>query len=119
MIRWAIKKEESVKIVAVMRVQSKTADESLEYPGMIKSDIQKNLSFKISGRLKELNVNEGDYVEAGQILGVIDTQGLESQLLGIDSKTGVAQKEIAKAKEAWSSLPMLQQAIQQKQSRTS
>lgn len=95
------KKEETVKTVAVMRVQSKIADESLEYPGMIKSDIQKNLSFKISGRLKELNVNEGDFVEAGQILGVIDTQDLESQLAGINSKTGVAQKEIAKAEEAY------------------
>ena len=95
------KKEETIRTVAVMDVQSKVADETLEYPGMIKSDIQKKLSFKLSGRLKQVYVNEGDFVVDGQILGTIDTQDVASQLAGIESKTGVAQKEISKAKEAY------------------
>ncbi len=89
------------KTVQVMITEKKLADETLEYSGIIKPDVQKNLSFKIAGRLHELFVNEGDYVEAGQMLGSIDTQDVNMQLNSLNSQSSATAKEIEKAKEAF------------------
>jgi HlyD family secretion protein len=41
--------------------------------------IEIDVSAKTSGRIKDILVNEGDFVEVGQILAVMDTQQLEAQ----------------------------------------
>jgi RND family efflux transporter MFP subunit len=93
-------KEESFKTVDIEKVEKKLENEILEYSGMINQDIQKNMSFKTAGKLDQIFVNEGDYVEDGQALGIIDTKDMNLQLLGLDSQLKVVEKEILKAKEA-------------------
>jgi RND family efflux transporter MFP subunit len=95
-------KEETFKTVAVMEVQSRLTDDTLEYSGMIQSEIQKNLSFKISGRLDQMFVREGEFVEAGQMLGSIDTQDAKLQLNSINMQMEAAGKEILKVSESLS-----------------
>lgn len=41
--------------------------------------VEIDVSTKTSGRIKEILVDEGDFIEAGQILAVMDTQQLEAQ----------------------------------------
>ncbi|WP_454919182.1 HlyD family secretion protein [Xanthobacter sediminis] len=64
-----------------------------------------DVSAKIAGRIKDILVDEGDFVEAGQVLGHMDTEQLEAQrrqaqaqlqraLIGIDTaKSLVTQRE--------------------------
>ncbi len=41
--------------------------------------VEIDVSTKTSGRIKDILVNEGDFVEAGQVLAVMDTQQLEAK----------------------------------------
>lgn len=41
--------------------------------------VEIDVSAKTSGRIKEILVNEGDFVDAGQVLAVMDTQQLQAQ----------------------------------------
>ncbi|AHK04997.1 MULTISPECIES: HlyD family secretion protein [Rhizobium/Agrobacterium group] len=41
--------------------------------------VEIDVSAKTSGRIKEILVNEGDFIDAGQILAVMDTQQLQAQ----------------------------------------
>ena len=95
-------KEETYKTVEVLKIEPKLTEDTLEYTGIIQSEVQKNLSFKIAGRLDQLFVSEGEYVEDGQMLGSIDTQDVKLQLSSVESQLGAAGKEIAKAREAFS-----------------
>jgi HlyD family secretion protein len=70
--------------------------------------VEIDVAAKIAGRVKEILVNEGDFVTAGQILARMDTQVLEAQLseaqanlqralIGIEiAKSQVVQREAEK-----------------------
>jgi len=95
-------KDEDYKSVGVITTEKRLENETLKYTGIIQPDVQKNLSFKIAGRMDELFVSEGDYVEKGQKLGSIDSQDVNMQLASLSSQSNAASKEIQKAKEALS-----------------
>ncbi|RJP57831.1 MAG: efflux RND transporter periplasmic adaptor subunit [Candidatus Auribacter fodinae] len=48
-----------------------------EYPGRVQASDRVDLSFRVSGPLIELPVNQGDYVEAGQLVARIDPRDFE------------------------------------------
>jgi HlyD family secretion protein len=56
------------------------------------------LSFKISGRLDELAVQEGDWVEAGYVLARLETGDLERQIEQAQAALAVSQANLAQAK---------------------
>ena len=45
--------------------------------GSIEPDLAVNLGFDLPGRVAEVNVDLGDYVQQGQVLGRLDTTDLE------------------------------------------
>lgn len=71
--------------------------------------IEIDVSTKIPGRIKEILVNEGDFVSAGQVLARIDTEQLEAQrrqaqaqlrraIIGVDTaKSLIKQREAERA----------------------
>jgi len=56
--------------------------------------IEVDVATKLAGCLAELMVDEGDFVTAGQVLAIMDTQVLEAQLA--QAKSNVRQAESAK-----------------------
>lgn len=51
-----------------------------EYPGQVQSKIQADLAFEVPGRLISLAVDEGERVQEGAILAMLDPRNYESRL---------------------------------------
>ncbi len=70
---------------------------NLELPGVV--EIQEvRLGSKIGGRIGEVLVNEGDTVEAGQLLVHYETPELEAQSIQQQARLAAAEADLAKAK---------------------
>ncbi len=54
---------------------------------------QVDISTKYAGRIKEVLANEGDTVDAGQVVATMDTEPLEAQLRAANAKTREAQDD--------------------------
>jgi len=94
-------KEEAFKTVRTEVARLKVSDQTLAYSGVVKAEVEKNLSFKSSGRVEKLVVDEGDTVEPGQVLAILDTTDLELQVMSTGSQLLASEKEIAINKEAY------------------
>lgn len=94
-------KEEAFKTVEMEVTRLKVSDKTLVYSGVVKAEVEKSLSFKLSGRVEELLVKEGESVEIGQVLGTLDTTDLELQVNSTRSQLLAAEKEIAIKKESY------------------
>ena len=54
-----------------------------------------NISSKLSGQLEEILVQEGDFVEPGQVLARIKVSALEAQLREVQAQQRQAQEGVA------------------------
>jgi membrane fusion protein, multidrug efflux system len=66
-----------------VRVQPVTTDNHsriLQYSGLIASNAQARLSFKIGGIISKIYVREGDHVAAGQLLATLDLTEIDAQV---------------------------------------
>ncbi len=66
----------------------------LEYSGMIASDREAKLSFKIGGIIAHTYVKEGDPVHAGQLLAVLDMTEIGAQVLQSVQGTEKASRDL-------------------------
>ncbi len=64
---------------ATARVEERELPRELELTGTLTSVRQATLSTRLSGRLLEMSVEEGDRVNAGQVVARVDTSDLESR----------------------------------------
>ncbi|MBW4538812.1 MAG: efflux RND transporter periplasmic adaptor subunit [Myxacorys chilensis ATA2-1-KO14] len=64
--------------------------------GIIEAKQSTNVSPKSSGRLKSLLVDEGDAVQAGQVVAYMDDSSLRGQLLGAQGSLEAAQANLKK-----------------------
>jgi len=94
-------KEEAYKTVETQEVKMRISDRTLKYSGVVKSQVQKNMSFKTSGRVAQILVNEGEYIEAGQAVAILDTTDTRLQVSSISSQLSASQKNVALAKESY------------------
>jgi RND family efflux transporter MFP subunit len=62
----------------------------LQYSGLIASNAESRLSFKIGGMISKIDVKEGDHVSTGQLLATLD-------LTEIDAQVQQAQQNVEKA----------------------
>ncbi len=85
-------KEEAYKTVETQEVKMRISDRTLKYSGVVKSQVQKNMSFKSTGRVAQILVNEGDYIEAGQAVAILDTTDTRLQVSSISSQLSASQK---------------------------
>lgn len=74
-------------------VERKTIPIAITANGTINADRSINLSPKSAGIIKSLLVKEGDRVQQGQLIGVMDDSGLRGQALQMEAQ--VAQQEAA------------------------
>ena len=80
------------KPVKVTEVKEETAVSELTYMGIVTPLEVKKLSFKSAGKIKDIEVSEGDKITKGQVLASIDTKDL-----GYSVEAAKAVKDAAKA----------------------
>ncbi len=94
--------EQVVRPVLVEEVSNiETAD--LSFNGVIQSASRAELSFKTNGRLVELLVQEGDYVEAGAVIAKLDSADAQIALTSARVERDNARAEYQRAKKLYES----------------
>lgn len=68
------------KPVQLATVRSESFTRTLVVPGIVEPDTRIDLSFRVSGHVAELYVDEGDRVEAGRVLAKLDLTDLSREL---------------------------------------
>lgn len=79
-IFWYIKSREPKTTYTTADVEKGTLSQTVSVTGKINPNEQIDLTFKTTGKLKSISVDVGDMVKKGQILAIIDTGSLFSQL---------------------------------------
>ena len=51
-----------------------------EFSGIVRESAELNLAFRVAGRIEEIFVREGDFVNAGQLVALMDARDYEIQL---------------------------------------
>lgn len=76
---------------------------SVSVTGELRSDVELNLNFEVAGRVSEVKVKKGDKVAAGDVLAVVDGQGLSEKLDSAEAaldqakaQAGINDDEIAR-----------------------
>lgn len=97
------KKAESRPAVAVSlaKVQEETIPDVYEATGTVKARVSSVLSARVMGYVREIRVQAGDSVKAGQVVAVLEAKEIE---------TGLRQAEAAR-NEARSAMPEVNNAI--------
>ncbi len=74
-----------------------------QFPGEVRADQRAELAFLVSGPLVELPLQEGQLVEAGQLLARIDPRDFENERLGRQADLTEAQAQFERINRAFSS----------------
>lgn len=82
--------------VVIADLQSSLALDE-KFTGIIQPRRSSDLGFSAGGRIAALNVDVGDRVTDGQILGVLDTRALRSQLVSAEARVNEARASHALA----------------------
>jgi len=75
-----------------------TIEEVVSATGTIKSAQDADLSFKVSGELTALNVDAGDYIEAGQELASLNATDLDASAMEAEAAVKVAEAQLDEVK---------------------
>lgn len=92
MLRRSITPATKVKVATVTMITGSDAAANLVATGYVVAQRKAEVASKGTGRLKELNFDEGDTVEAGQIIAVLENDDIKA---GLDqARAGLHQAEV-------------------------
>ena len=83
---------EIIRPVRYEKVIMYGGEQTRTFSGVSKSGLETNLSFKVGGTLRQLNVEVGDQIRAGQLIGVLDATDYNLQL--DQTKSASTQAEV-------------------------
>ena len=86
--------------VKTLLVEETSTPDIVNYVGLLKADQLVSLSFKAQGRLLRLNVEEGDFVKASDVLATLEPLDLDYALAATQTDVDGARAQLAKAKDA-------------------
>ncbi|MEE3215117.1 MAG: biotin/lipoyl-binding protein, partial [Pseudomonadota bacterium] len=72
--------QQQVHPVKLVALDAKRQGMLMRYPGQVQASERSELSFRVGGELRELAVQPGDEVEAGDLIARLDDRDAESQL---------------------------------------
>jgi len=78
--------EEVIQTVKTDTAQVYGEKQKVTFPGKVKAASDVNLSFRISGPIAKIYVNEGNYVKKGQTLAKMDARDYEIQLSATEAE---------------------------------
>lgn len=108
---------DNIKNVKPETVTLSSISTEVEYASKLKPLQQVNISPKTPGRVSEVKVDEGDRVEKGQVLFVLDSKDLEAQLKQQQANLGISRASLEKTTSSSYEQQVLQaeQAVQNAQ----
>ena len=89
----------NLSAVEVMELQPDTIEKHLTYAGKIEANKSVSVTPKVSGRVQEIMVDEGDYVQEGQVLFTIDQSDLLDQIATLESQLKISDASVSSAQE--------------------
>ncbi len=95
------KKVEVVRPVKVMTVKAATASFSHGFPGKVRASRRSELSFKVSGPLVALPVEEGQHVKKGDLVAQIQMRDFQTALDEARARNLEAEKQFRRYKELY------------------
>ncbi|AYO31940.1 efflux RND transporter periplasmic adaptor subunit [Biomaibacter acetigenes] len=88
-------KEEAAVPVKVMKTAKSNIEDIVTFTGQIEAGDEVKVVGKISGRVKEVNFEVGDYVQAGEPLVILETDELYDQLSQAEATLASAKANLA------------------------
>lgn len=86
--------------VETLEIKGSDMANATSYSGVIEESESSNLSFSTAGTIKQFNVNPGDRVAKGQVLGVLDDSSLKNAY-------DIANATLAQAQDAYNRMKIL------------
>lgn len=80
--------------VSVITAKNGSIAETFSTTGTIVSQSEVNITPKVSGRLLSLNIEEGTYVNAGQVIGQIEHTEVDAQIAQARAQASIAQSNL-------------------------
>lgn len=94
-----IEKDSNGVYANLMKVKKDKLIEELNFIGTVRNDSSSTLSTKITGEINQILINEGDYVEKGDSLLILDKSQLEASMKTILQKENTLNTQISYLKE--------------------
>ncbi|HEB69951.1 MAG TPA: efflux RND transporter periplasmic adaptor subunit [Desulfobulbus sp.] len=96
-----VEKAEVVRPVKIMTVRSGAASFSHGFPGTVRASRRSELSFKVSGPLVALPVEEGQHVKKGELIAQIQKRDFQTALDEARARNLEAEKQFRRYKELY------------------
>lgn len=93
----AARPAETVRNVAVLAVQQASIPDPLEAVGTVRAEQASQLSSQVMGNIVEVRAHEGDHVQRGQVLAVIDDSQPRAAVDRATAADGAAQQQLVAA----------------------
>ncbi len=102
--------KQSVEIIRPVRYQEVKmyrGQQTRTFSGVSKASLETNLSFKVSGTIKQINAKVGNQVNAGQLIAVLDATDYKLQLEQTKSSLTQAEVQMRNAKSNYERISIL------------
>lgn len=83
-------------VVRVAQVKLASSDRVVTLPAEVRADQRTTLYAKVSGYLKEVRVDKGDRVKAGQVLAVLESPDLDEQVRAAEAELVLRKQQLAR-----------------------
>ena len=93
-------KNANLSAVEVMELKPDSIEKYLTYAGKIEANKTVSVTPKVSGRVQEIMVEEGDTVQEGQVLFTIEKTDYQNQVASLESQLKVTDASVSSAQEA-------------------
>jgi RND family efflux transporter MFP subunit len=87
-----------IRPVRVITIGERAGSDSVTLTGTVQARPEVNLSFRVDGRLVERQVQIGDALRPGQVIGRLDPQNEESALQAARAQSSAAQARLVEAR---------------------
>ena len=94
-----VKEKPIVKNVYMVHDEPIAGNTFRSFPGVVKAAQQIDLGFKIAGQIKQLCVDEGDYIREGQLIARLDDTDYQLQLAATESQYRQLSTEMTRLEE--------------------
>lgn len=88
-----------VKLVKTAEVVEVSSLSQKQFPGIVEEAEEVNLAFRVAGPIQNILVKEGDYVEEGQLVAVMDPRDYEVQQKAASTQVKQLQSEYERVAE--------------------
>ena len=88
------RKSKKVLNINAVVIKPQTLTEEIPISGILKPDEEVNLSFEASGKITEINFEEGTAVTKGQLLAKVNDRPLQAQLQRLVSQLKLAEDRV-------------------------